>query len=159
MTDHALRQHLLGALDWSDAHVSFDQAVEGVPETARGVRPAGLPHSLWELLEHIRLTQRDILDFCRDPEYREREWPRDYWPRGPEPPATTDWERSVEGFRSDREALRRLLEGDGMDLLAGVPQGTGQTYLRELLLVLDHTAYHVGQIVLTRHLLNIWPGR
>ncbi|HET8654804.1 MAG TPA: DinB family protein [Longimicrobiaceae bacterium] len=154
----ALREQLGRFLAWSSAHAGFDGAVEGIPPAKRGVRPAGLPHSPWELLEHVRIAQRDILAFCRDPAYSEPEWPADYWPDSPAPPDAEAWERSVAAFRADREAMQRLARDGGVDLFAAVPNGTGQTFLREILLVADHTAYHVGQLVQVRRLLGAWPA-
>ena len=156
--DRALRAQLQKLLDWEDAHAGFDAAVEGVPADKRGVAPAGLPHSPWQLLEHIRRAQWDILDFCRNPDYVEPGSMEEYWPDGPAPPRDTDWDESVAAVRRDREALRRLAADPEIDLFARVPVGNEkQTFLRELVLVADHTAYHVGQLVLTRRLLGIWP--
>ena len=158
MSDSALRAHLVRLLDWPDAHATFDAAVEGVPPALRGVRPEGLPHSPWELVEHLRIAQRDILDFCRDPAYREPKWPDDYWPASVSPPREEAWDESIAAFRADRDALREIAAGPRPDLFAAIPHGSGQTYLRELLLVADHGAYHVGQLVLVRRLLGAWPG-
>jgi uncharacterized damage-inducible protein DinB len=110
------------------------------------------------LLEHLRITQEDILQFCIDPDYQERSWPDDYWPKAPAPPSSAAWDASVAGFRRDREALKRLALNTDIDLTAKVPAGTDQTYLRELLLVADHTAYHLGQLVVVRRALGAWPG-
>jgi hypothetical protein len=156
VSDDSLREHLARILDWSDAHADFDAAIGGIPPRLRGVRPEGLPHSPWELLEHLRFTQRDILDFCRDPVYVAPRWPVDYWPATPAPPDEGAWEASVASYHSDREELRRLVLNGDLDLLAKIPHGSGQTYLRELLLVADHTAYHVGQLVLLRRFLGDW---
>lgn len=156
MNDTALRQQLARVLGWKDAHAGFDAAVEGLDPPLRGVRPEGLPHSPWELLEHIRLAQRDILEFCIDPEYRERAWPDEYWPSDPAPPDATAWDESIRAYHADREALERLALDPTVDLFAAIPHGSGQTYLRELLLVADHTAYHTGQLVLVRKLLGAW---
>ncbi len=155
MDDAQLRTHVRRLLDWHDAHADFDAAVEGLPADLRGVQPAGLPYSAWQLVEHIRLAQRDILEFCIDPQYRERDWPGDYWPASPTPTGD-EWEKSIEGFHADLEALEKLA-GEAA-LFDRIPHGTGQTYLRELLLVADHNAYHVGQLVLVRRLLGAWPG-
>jgi uncharacterized damage-inducible protein DinB len=152
----ALRDHLIRLLEWPDAHPSFDDVVSDIPAEHRGTRPAGLPYSCWELVEHLRLCQEDILDFCRDPDYAERTFPDDYWPGTPEPPSPDAWEASLVAFRADREALKRLATDSTLDLFAPIPHGTGQTYLRELLLVADHNAYHVGQIIVVRRLLGIW---
>jgi uncharacterized damage-inducible protein DinB len=156
MSDTALREHLARVLDWGDAHATFDAAVEGVPAGVRGVQPEGLPYSLWQLVEHLRITQRDILDFCRDPEYQERAWPDDYWPGSAAPPTEQAWDESITAFSADRGALKTLAAE--AELFATIPHGSGQTYLRELLLVADHSAYHVGQLVLVRRLLGVWPA-
>jgi uncharacterized damage-inducible protein DinB len=153
-----LREQLARLLDWQDAHASFDAAVEGLPPAQRGVRPAGAPHSPWELVEHLRRAQHDILDFCRNPKYEELAWPADYWPDTAAPPTAGAWDESVAAVRRDREALGQLATDPAVDLFAAIPHGTGQTVLRELLLVADHTAYHVGQLVLVRRLLGAWPA-
>lgn len=155
--DDALREQLARLLDWQDAHASLERAVERLAPGQRGARPPGLPHSPWELLEHIRLTQRDILDFCRDPAYVEPTWPDDYWPADAVPPDAAAWDRSVAAWREDRRALERLARDGSVDLFATIPHGSGQTYLRELLLVADHTAYHVGQLIAARQALGAWP--
>jgi len=154
--DDALRRFLAKTLDWHDAHAHFDAAIADLPQELRGRRPAGGPHSVWELVEHIRLAQRDILDFCRDEHYEERRWPDDYWPPSPEPSSPGQWDDSVATYHADLEALRALVLDPEFDLFATVPWGSGQTNLREVLLVVDHTAYHVGQIVLVRRLLGAW---
>lgn len=154
----ALRVQLAAILDWPDAHATFDAAVEGIPPELRGRQAEGLPYSLWQLVEHLRITQGDILDFCRNADYQELRWPDDYWPPAAEPPSADAWDETLRGYRTDREVLKTLATDPGVDLFARIPHGTGQTYLRELLLVADHTAYHVGQIVFVRRLLGIWPG-
>ncbi len=155
MSDDSLRAQLAKLLDWKEAHVGFDAAVEGIPPDIRGRRPEGLPHSPWELLEHLRITQHDILDFCVNPAYEEMHWPDDYWPSSSQPTAE-QWDKSIKDFRADREAMKRLAAE--ADLFAKIPHGTGQTYLREILLVADHTTYHVGQLVSVRQLLGAWPS-
>jgi uncharacterized damage-inducible protein DinB len=155
--DDALRTHLRKLLDWEGAHVSFDTAVDGIPPASRGVAPNGLPHSLWQLVEHIRRAQRDILEFCRNPQYEEPSW-SDYWPPTAAPPSEAAWEESLANFRRDREELKQLAADTSVDLFEGIPHGTGQTYLRELLLVADHNAYHVGQLVAVRRGLGIWTS-
>lgn len=154
--DAALRQHVAKLLAWGDAHADFDKAVKDLAPALRGVRPDGLPHSAWELVEHLRITQLDILDFSRNPAYEEMRWPEDYWPPSPEPPTAEAWDATVAAYRADRDALRAMAEDTNVDLFATIPHGTGQTYLRELLLAADHAAYHVGQIVLVRRLLGAW---
>jgi len=152
----ALRQLLSRLLDWEDAHIAFDAAIEGIPPKTRGLRPKGSPHSPWQLLEHMRICQWDILEFCRNLAYVEVKF-EDYWPRTVAPPTVTAWDESVALFRRDRDALKELASDPAVDLFAAIPHGTGQTYLRELVLVADHNAYHVGQLVLLRRLLGVWP--
>ena len=151
-----LREQLVKLLGWQDAHVNFDDAVEGIPPRVQGVRPEGLPYSLWELLEHMRITQRDILDFCRDPAYEAPKWPDDYWPKDTIPPTPESWQKSVGAFRADRDALAWFIAEPTLDLYAKIPHGQGQTYLREALLVADHSAYHIGAFVAVRKLLGVW---
>lgn len=151
-----LREQLIKLLGSQDAHVNFDEAVEGIPAQSRGVRPADLPYSPWQLLEHIRLTQRDILDFCRDPSYAAPKWPDDYWPKSTTPPTPQSWQESVAAFRVDRKDLEKIIADPTLDLYAKIPHGEGQTYLREVLLVADHSAYHLGELVAVRRLLGVW---
>ena len=152
----ALRAQLAGFLDWKDAHASFDAAVDGITPELRGRQPDGLPYSPWQLLEHMRIAQHDILDFCRNPSYAEMKWPDDYWPKDPGPPGPTAWDESLAAFRRDREAMQQLVQDSSVELFATIPHGSGQTYIREALLVADHNAYHVGQLVAVRRLLGIW---
>jgi uncharacterized damage-inducible protein DinB len=155
--DKALREHLRKLLDWEDAHVNFDTAVEGLPRSKRGIIPEGLPYSPWQLVEHIRITQRDILDFCRDPGYVQP--PMDqYWPSSAKPTNDAAWKASIEAFRRDREALKELGSDVSIGLFDRIPHGDGQTYLRELLLVADHNAYHVAQLVVVRRALGAWEA-
>jgi DinB family protein len=151
-----LRDHLVRLLAWQDAHGTFEAAVDGVPPSHRERVPQGVPYSPWQLLEHLRITQHDILDFCRNPNYTELHWPDDYWPRNAAPPSDSAWDDSVRGFLEDRAALQALTTDRSVDLLATIPHGGGQTYLREILLAADHTSYHVGQLILVRRLLGIW---
>ena len=151
-----LRTQLAHVLDWHEAHAGFDKAIDGIPPELRGSTPPGLPHSPWQILEHLRIAQRDILDFCVNPAYKEKKWPDDYWPSNPAPPTAGAWDVSVAAYRKDREAMKRIANDPGMDLNARIPHGSGQTYLRELLLVADHASYHVGQLVLVRRLLGNW---
>jgi uncharacterized damage-inducible protein DinB len=155
MTDTAVRDLLVKALSWEDAHVGFDAAVTDIPEQMRGTQVSGL-HSLWELVEHLRLTQHDILDFCRNKDYEEMEWPRDYWPTTPAPPSASAWDKSLGQFKRDRESFQQMASDPNLDLTARIPHGNGQTYMRELVLAADHSAYHIGQLVLVRQLLGIW---
>jgi uncharacterized damage-inducible protein DinB len=155
-TPQALRVHLAPALDWQDAHVGFDRAFADMPPGRRGVRAPGFDRSCWELLEHMRLAQADILEFCVAPSYTERPWPAAYWPASAEPPDDAAWEASVASLRHDLAALRGLALDESLDLFAPVPNGDGQTYLRELMLVIDHNAYHLGQFVAERKALGCW---
>jgi hypothetical protein len=152
-----IRRHLARLLSWSDAHVSFDDAVAGLPVALRGKVPGGLPYSPWQLVEHMRLAQADILEFCVSKRYREKEWPKDYWPSAA-PPSSMAWSESIAAFRADRRAFERLVLNPRRNLLAIAPTGTDQTLLREVILAADHAAYHVGQLVAVRRLLGAWPG-
>ena len=153
----ALRDQLARLLDWEDAHVDFDNALDGVPPDKRGARAGGFEHSPWQLLEHIRTAQEDILDFCVNSAYQHTmKWPEDYWPTDPAPPSEEAWTDSIASCVRSREALKRLAR-EIDDLTSRVPTGEGpQTYLRAILLAADHAAYHVGQIVAVRRALGVW---
>lgn len=155
----ATRELLARILSWEDAHVGFDKAVDDLPADLQGRVPPGLPYSAWQLLEHMRLTQHDILEFCRNAHYEELTWPDDYWPESTTPPSGRAWSQSVAAYREDRAALAAMAADPALDLLAAVPAGNGQTYLREILLVADHTAYHLGELVVVRRALGAWPPR
>lgn len=156
--DDPLREQIGRLLAWEDAHVGFDAAVAGIPQHLRGGQPAGLPYSPWQLLEHLRRTQGDILDFCRNANYQELDWPDDYWPAAPAPPSAAAWNDSIRQFKKDRQALQKLAADPRVDLAARIPHGDGQTYLRELLLAADHSAYHIGQLIVVRRLLGNWKS-
>lgn len=151
-----LREHLLYLLRGGGAHASFDTAVANLPAELRGKKPAHSPHTAWQLLEHLRIAQWDILDFSRNPNYREQQWPAAYWPETAAPPDPAAWDKSVKAFRADANAMQKLVQDPKTDLLGPIPWGSGQTILREALLVADHNAYHVGQLVLLRRLLGNW---
>jgi uncharacterized damage-inducible protein DinB len=155
----ALREHLARALDWEEAHVGFDKAVDGIPADKRGARAPGFEHSPWQLLEHMRIAQEDILDFCVNATYHHSmKWPDDYWPKDPAPPDARAWTGSIASYSRSREELKRLAR-EVDDLTATVPTGKGsQTYLRAILLVIDHNAYHVGQLVALRRALGLWKS-
>lgn len=153
--EKSLRHWLDWLLEGGGAHATFDHAVSGLPPKLRGQKAPGLPHTAWQLLEHMRLAQWDILDFSRNPKYRPMPWPEDYWPKTEGPPAGA-WEKSVRQFRADLAAMRKLVSNPKTDLHAPLPWGEGQTLLREALLVADHNAYHVGQLVLVRRALGAW---
>jgi uncharacterized damage-inducible protein DinB len=150
---NALREHLLALLNGGDAHQDFDSAVADVPAAARGKRPAGAPHSPWELLEHMRIAQSDILEYSRDASHVSPEFPKGYWPASPEPPGETAWDENVAKFRADRAALSALVNDESVDLFDKIPHGTA-TLLAQLLLVADHNTYHLGQLVLVRRMLT-----
>ncbi len=155
-SDKALREHLLYLLKGGGAHANFDAAIKALPVALRGERPAGADHSLWELLEHIRLAQWDILEFSRNPKHVSPKWPEGYWPETPAPPTAAAWSKSVKGYHADLDAMCQLVARKSTNLYAPIPRGDGQTILREALLIADHTAYHLGQIVLVRRLLGAW---
>ena len=138
MKDAALRAQVVSVLGWHDAHVDFDGALDGLPEALRGRVPTGSPYSIWQIVEHLRIAQHDILDFCVNPSYQEMQWPDDY--------------------HADLAAMQALVQDERIDVFAKIPHGSGQTYLREALLVADHAAYHVGQIVLVRRMLGNWKA-
>ncbi len=149
-----LRKHVLELLRGKGAHLSFDDAVAGFPTELRGIKPTGAPHTPWQLLEHLRIAQWDMLDFSRNPAYREMKWPDDYWPQTPAPPDAAAWDHSVQQFRHDLKAMEDLIVRPEVDLTARIPHGKGQTILREALLVADHNSYHLGQLVFVRKMLE-----
>lgn len=152
--DTSLRDHLLTLLDSDNAHLRFDDAVKDFPAELRGKRPAGGPHSPWELLEHLRITQSDILEFTRDASHASPSFPAGYWPSSEAPPTDAAWDESVAAFRKDRQELADLLGDASIDLHQRIPHGNGQTVLREILLTADHNAYHLGQLVTVRRILG-----
>jgi hypothetical protein len=154
--DKALREHLLYLLKGGGAHAGFDAAIEDLPVAMRGKRPKGAAHSPWEILEHMRLAQSDILEFSRDPKHKSPDWPAGYWPKTQSPPNSTAWNKSVKSFKSDLTAMCDLVAHKSTDLYARIPHGEGQTILREALLVADHNAYHLGELMLVRRLLGAW---
>lgn len=154
--DAAVRQHLLALLSGEGAHATFDEAIKGIPPGLRGRTPRGLPYSPWQLLEHMRIAQWDILEFSRDPEHVSPDWPKGYWPAAAAPESEAAWRRSLSRFRKDLEAMKALVASPSTDLSARIPWGDGQTILREALLVADHNAYHLGEIVIVRRLLGAW---
>jgi len=157
--DIPIREHLKRFLDWGDAHVTFEAAVADIPRQLRGKQPPGLPYSPWQLVEHMRRAQWDILDFCRNVNYHELKWPDDYWPPTIAPASPAAWDESIEQFTTDRRELQDLALTPRIVLTSRIPHGQGQTYLREFLLVADHTAYHIGQLVAVRRMLGIWKPK
>jgi hypothetical protein len=151
-----LREQLGKALDWDEAHADWKTAVAGLPAIERGIRPPGAPHSAWELLEHARIAQWDILEFCRNPKHVSPDFPAGYWPKTPAPPHAAAWDKSMKAFEKDLQEMQELLMDPRTDLAAPIPHGSGQTILREAFLVADHNSYHLGQFVLLRKLLGTW---
>ncbi len=155
-SEKALRAQLVKMLNEAQAHAAFKQVFDGVPPALRGEVPKGVPHSLWQLLEHLRLAQWDILDFSRNPKYKELKFPDDYWPKSAQPPSEAAWDKSIWDFEKDLGEMSKLVEDSKTDLFAKIPHGDGQTILREALMLADHNAYHLGQAVLVRRLLGNW---
>ena len=155
-SEKSLREHLLELLGGGHAHLDFEKAIAGLPVELRGAKPPGLPHTPWRLLEHMRIAQWDILRFSVDPEHISPEFPDGYWPAGDAPPDSDAWEQSVAAFRADLQAMKDLVSNPETDLFKPIPHGQGQTILREALLVADHNAYHLGQLVIVRRLLGAW---
>lgn len=153
-----LRALLLEQLEGKGAHLDFDAAVEGMPYDEVGVRAEGLPHSVWELVEHLRIALWDLVEFSRDPDHQSPQWPAGYWPPTPGPPTEAAWEESVAAYRRHLQEMRELVADPKRDLLAPLPWGDGQTLAREALLAADHAAYHLGQVVQVRRLLGCWDG-
>jgi len=158
MSDEGWKAIVASSLDWEQGHLNLDNAVKDLPANLRGRRPEGLPHSPWELVEHIRIAQHDLLDFCRNPNYHhDLNWPEDYWPPAQETISDESWENSLAKSRSDRDELKKFTTDSGVDLASKIPHGTGQTYLRTILVALDHASYHTGELVAVRRLLGAWP--
>jgi hypothetical protein len=156
--DRALREHLDRLLTSRNAHADFEAAIADLPPTLRGAPAEPLPYTAWQLLEHLRISQHDILEFSRDPDWESPPWPKGYWPETETPPRPAAWEASVAAFRADLAAMRALVTDPRSDLFAEIPGGDGgATLLREALLLADHNAYHVGQLVALRRLLGAWP--
>ncbi len=156
MSDTTLREHLLWLLDGGDAHVSFEAATANLPFEVQGRRAPGIPHTPWQLLEHLRICQWDILEFSCNPEHTSPVFPDGYWPTGETPPDVHAWSASVDRYQHDLYEIKRLVRDSANDLLTPFPWGHGQTLLREVLLVADHNAYHLGQLVVARKALGAW---
>ena len=156
MNDAALREHVLYLLDGGGAHLDFDKAVAGLPVELCGAKAANIPHTPWRILEHMRICQWDILEFSTNPEHISPDFPNGYWPHNDAPPDDLAWDKSLSRFRDDLEAMRQLVRDESTDLFAKIPHGDGQTILREALLVADHNAYHLGQLVTVRRALDAW---
>ncbi len=156
VADRAMREHVLYLLRGGGAHVDFEKTIADLPRELHGAKAQGLPFTPWRLVEHIRIAQWDILEFSRDAKHVSPAWPDGYWPQGDAPASAEEWDRSVANFRKDLKAMERLVENPKTDLYAPIPHGDGQTILREALLIADHNAYHLGQLVLLRRVLGSW---
>ena len=156
MKEKALREHLVNLLSGGGAHIDWKGTLSGIPPKLRGVRPSDLPYSIWDLLEHMRIAQGDILEFSRDAKHVSPEWPAGYWPAVQGQPSGAAWDKSVKSFGQGLEAMKKMVASPKTDLFAKIPHGTGQTILREALLVADHNAYHLGQVLTVRRILGIW---
>jgi hypothetical protein len=156
--DQAIREHVVYLLRDGGAHVKFDQAIKDFPEALRGKKPAGQPHTAWRLLEHMRIAQWDILEFSRNAKHVSPEFAEGYWPASDAPANTAAWDNSVKAFRAELQAMEKLVQDPKTDLFARIPWGDGQTILREALLVADHNAYHLGELVMIRRLVGAWKG-
>jgi uncharacterized damage-inducible protein DinB len=155
-SEQEVRRWVAWLLEGGGAHAKFEDVIADFPAGLRGQKPHGLPYSAWQLLEHMRIAQTDILEFCTKPEYKEREWPAGYWPEAAAPNNEAAWEKSIRSFRTDLHRIQELVEDAKIDLHAAILWGDGQTILREALLVADHNAYHLGELVLLRRLLGVW---
>jgi hypothetical protein len=154
--DSALREQLVQMLEGGHAHATFEQAIQGFPVDRAGIRPDGAPYSAWELLEHMRIAQEDILRFSQSADHVSPNWPDGYWPASHGPADAEDWKESVHAFSEDLKEFQALVRDSRSDLNRKLPWGDGQTLLREALVLADHNAYHVGQLVLVRRLLGAW---
>jgi hypothetical protein len=156
VNDKALREQLVKLLDGGQAHVEWRDAVADMPENLRGAKPQGAPHTAWQLLEHMRIAQLDILEFSRDAKHVSPQFPEGYWPAAEAPPSAEEWEKSMKAFGRDLEEMKKLVSDPKTNLFGRIPHGKGQTILREALLAADHNAYHLGQLVLVRKMLAAW---
>lgn len=155
--DAEIRRQILWLLNSENAHATFEAAIDGLPAGLRGVRPAELPHSVWELVEHLRIAQWDIVEFTLDPQHPSPAWPEGYWPPQAAPAGEEQWQHSVEQFRADLQRMAAIVSDPARNLLAPLDgKPGGPTVMREALLLSDHNAYHIGQIVLVRRLLHAW---
>lgn len=151
-----VREQVLSLLRGGQAHASFDDVIKDLPAKLRGAKPDGAPHTAWQLLEHMRIAQWDILEFSRNAKHASPQWPEDYWPKTEKPASDAAWKKSISSFKKDLAAMQKLVEDPKTDLYTKIPHGTGQNILREALLAADHNAYHIGQLVLLRRLLGAW---
>lgn len=157
MSESLIRNQLVNLLTIRQAHMSFDDAVKNFPVAHMNAKPAGVEYSFWHLLEHIRIAQWDILDYCRNPDYKHIEWPRDYWPAKEAVTDQTGWQSTIDQFLANRAELVDIIQNPQTDLYAPIPHGTdGHTILREILVVANHNAYHIGEFAILRQVVSIW---
>jgi hypothetical protein len=156
VNEKVLREKLAEVLSWGEAHADWKKALANVDPAKRGVRPEGVPHSLWELLEHTRIAQWDILEFTRDANHKSPDWPSGYWPKAPAPADDAAWDKSVKALFADLKEMQKVVNDPKVSLDGKLPHGSGQTLLRQLLLLADHNAYHLGEFVLVRRALGDW---
>lgn len=154
--DKQVREQLVMLINWEDAHVGLDRALDELPVAARGQVPKGMAHSIWQIVEHMRIAQEDILEFSRNPKYKEKKWPDQYWPAAHAPADEEAWQKSIDTFHKEREAFCAMVVDPAQELFAPFPWGSGQTLMREALLIADHNAYHTGEIVAVRRALGVW---
>ena len=157
-SDDIVRQHVLKLLQGGNAHMTFDQAIDGFPPEAINALPPNVLYSPWHLLEHIRITQWDILEFVRDPDHVSPAWPEGYWPPKGQEADGSRWQDTIQAFRSDMEALEAMVQDPATDLYADLPHAAGYTVLREILLVADHNAYHIGEFTILRQIMGTWAS-
>lgn len=154
--ENLLRNQMVDYLEGKHAHVTFEESVEGLQLEEVGQPVPKLPHTIWELVEHIRIAQRDIIEFSNSPAYEAPDWPDDYWPPNAAPQNKRAWDESIDTVQRDQQQMGDLLLADDTDLLQPIPHGSGQTLFREAMLIIDHNAYHIGQIIQVRRLLGCW---
>lgn len=154
--DEVSRAELLALIKGGNAHMSFDDAVEDFPESKMNALFPNGTYTPWHLIEHIRRSQLDILEFMRNPDYKEMKWPDDYWPEKEKRATKKEWEETIAKFHKDTDEILALLNDPKTDLSAKIPHGDGQTMLREFLLIADHNAYHVGEFAIMRQVMGTW---
>jgi hypothetical protein len=156
--DAITREQLTDLITKGNAHATFDKVIEGLPFKDLGVKPGNLPYSIWNLVDHIRITQWDILEFSRDPHHKSPKWPDEYWPKEDAPATEMEWQKTLKQIKKDRDDFIELIKNPSSDLFTPFPHGEGQNLLREALLIADHTSYHSGEIIVLRRLLNNWKS-
>jgi hypothetical protein len=156
MKNKSIADELTKYLHAGNAHVSLEDALKGLPPDLRGAVPSGLPYSIWQLLDHIRITLWDMAEFCINPDHESPEWPEGYWKKDPNPPSEKAWSDCLKAIQTEKKRFNELLQKDSTELTAALPQGEGQTIFKEALQILDHESYHTAEIVIIRRLLGDW---